>query len=138
AAAHCELEPPPLLLLLLLLLSVDWVAGVAEVAGGDSLTYVRRACGVAEVAGVAGAYSFARKSSGSLLTLMLSVFARPACGELHVSGSGRFGGKIRIEPLPDGGLMAHWNEHTSALLRSAGTCGSGGLLHEYPQEEGAA
>jgi len=36
-----------------------------------------------------------------------------------------FGGKIRLEPLPDGGLQAHWLEHNSALLRSAGTFGSG-------------
>ena len=28
-----------------------------------------------------------------------------------------FGGKIRLEPLPDGGLMAHWNENATALLR---------------------
>jgi hypothetical protein len=39
-----------------------------------------------------------------------------------------FGRKIRLEPLPDGGLVAHWHEHTSALLRSAGTCGSGGRI----------
>jgi len=38
-----------------------------------------------------------------------------------------FGGKIRLEPLPDGGLMAHWNENAAALLRTAalGTFGSG-------------
>jgi DNA invertase Pin-like site-specific DNA recombinase len=28
-----------------------------------------------------------------------------------------FGGKIRLEPLPDGGLMAHWNQNVTALLR---------------------
>jgi hypothetical protein len=28
-----------------------------------------------------------------------------------------FGGKIRLEPLPDGGLMAHWNQNATALLR---------------------
>jgi site-specific DNA recombinase len=28
-----------------------------------------------------------------------------------------FGGKIRLEPLPDGGLMAHWNQNVAALLR---------------------
>jgi hypothetical protein len=27
------------------------------------------------------------------------------------------GGKIRLEPLPDGGLMAHWNQNETALLR---------------------
>ena len=30
-----------------------------------------------------------------------------------------FGGKIRLEPLPDGGLMALWNENAAALLRTA-------------------
>jgi hypothetical protein len=39
-----------------------------------------------------------------------------------------FSGKIRLEPLPDGGLMAHWNENFAALLRHAGTDGSGGLI----------
>jgi hypothetical protein len=28
-----------------------------------------------------------------------------------------FSGKIRLEPLPDGGLIAHWNQNTAALLR---------------------
>ena len=28
-----------------------------------------------------------------------------------------FGGKIRLEPLADGGLMAHWNQNVAALLR---------------------
>ena len=28
-----------------------------------------------------------------------------------------FGGKIRLEPLPDGGLMAHWSQNATALLR---------------------
>jgi site-specific DNA recombinase len=27
-----------------------------------------------------------------------------------------FGGKIRLEPLPDGGLMAHWDQDVTALL----------------------
>jgi len=51
-----------------------------------------------------------------------------------------FGGEIRLEPLPDGGLMAHWNENAAALLRSAalGTFGSGGPLQLFPQEAGAA
>jgi site-specific DNA recombinase len=39
-----------------------------------------------------------------------------------------FGGKIRLEPLPDGGLMAHWNENSYALLKGLGTCGSGGRI----------
>lgn len=28
-----------------------------------------------------------------------------------------FGGKIRLEPLPDGGLMAHWNQNVGALCK---------------------
>jgi hypothetical protein len=28
----------------------------------------------------------------------------------------RFGGKIRLEPLADGGLMAHWNQNIGALV----------------------
>jgi site-specific DNA recombinase len=43
-----------------------------------------------------------------------------------------FGGKIRLEPLPDDGLMAHWNQQTVVLLRGLGTCGSGGLLRLLP------
>ena len=39
-----------------------------------------------------------------------------------------FGGKIRLEPLPDGGLMAHWNQNVGALCKGLGTCGSGGPL----------
>jgi hypothetical protein len=39
-----------------------------------------------------------------------------------------FTGKIRLEPLPNGGLMAHWNENYAALLRLAGTDGSGGRI----------
>ena len=38
-----------------------------------------------------------------------------------------FGGKIRLEPLPDGGLMAHWNQSVGALLKGLGSCGSGGM-----------
>ena len=29
-----------------------------------------------------------------------------------------FGGRIRLEPLKGGGLMAHWDENASALLRA--------------------
>jgi DNA invertase Pin-like site-specific DNA recombinase len=40
-----------------------------------------------------------------------------------------FGGKIRLEPLADGGLMAHWNQHIGALVSTAvGTFGSGGAI----------
>lgn len=30
-----------------------------------------------------------------------------------------FSGKIRLEPLPDGGLVAHWDQNEAALLRAA-------------------
>lgn len=38
-----------------------------------------------------------------------------------------FGGEIRLEPLPDGGLMAHWDQNSAALLTAcermvAGAC----------------
>src|SRR5882724_11801938 len=39
-----------------------------------------------------------------------------------------FGGKIRLEPLADGGLMAHWNQNIGALVSAVGTYGSGGVL----------
>ena len=39
-----------------------------------------------------------------------------------------FGGKIRLVPQLDGGLIAHWNLHPGALLKSLGTYGSGGRL----------
>jgi site-specific DNA recombinase len=43
-----------------------------------------------------------------------------------------FTGRITLEPLPDGGLMAHWNENFAALLRHAGTDGSGGRISPVP------
>ncbi len=39
-----------------------------------------------------------------------------------------FGGKIRLEPLPDAGLMAHWNQNVGALCKDLGSCGSGGRI----------
>lgn len=39
-----------------------------------------------------------------------------------------FGGKIRLEPLPDGELMAHWNQNVGALCKGLGSCGSGGVI----------
>jgi site-specific DNA recombinase len=39
-----------------------------------------------------------------------------------------FGGKIRLEPLPGGGLEAHWMENRQALLRAVGAFGSGGRI----------
>jgi site-specific DNA recombinase len=38
-----------------------------------------------------------------------------------------FGGKIRLEPLPDGGLMAHWNQNEAALLRFEGVVAGAGF-----------
>ncbi len=43
-----------------------------------------------------------------------------------------FGGEIRLQPQRDGGLLARWNLQPAALLRGAGTFGSGGSLREYP------
>ncbi|HEY0942515.1 MAG TPA: recombinase family protein [Steroidobacter sp.] len=39
-----------------------------------------------------------------------------------------FGGEIRLVPEPGGGLTAHWNLHTSALVKTLGTSGSGGRI----------
>jgi site-specific DNA recombinase len=39
-----------------------------------------------------------------------------------------FGGKIRLEPLADGGLMAHWNQNVGALVSAVGSFGSGGRI----------
>jgi site-specific DNA recombinase len=39
-----------------------------------------------------------------------------------------FGGKIRLVPQLDGGLIAHWNLHPGALLKGLGTYGSGGRI----------
>jgi hypothetical protein len=39
-----------------------------------------------------------------------------------------FGGKIRLEPLAGGGLMAHWNQNIGALVSAVGTYGSGGRI----------
>jgi hypothetical protein len=40
-----------------------------------------------------------------------------------------FGGKIRLEPLADGGLMAHLNQNIGALVSAGvGTYGSGGSI----------
>ena len=39
-----------------------------------------------------------------------------------------FGGKIRLDPLPDSGLMAHWSQNVAALVDGLGICGSGGRI----------
>ncbi len=39
-----------------------------------------------------------------------------------------FGGRIGLEPLPDGGLIAHWNQNVGALLARVGSFGSGGVI----------
>jgi hypothetical protein len=36
-----------------------------------------------------------------------------------------FGGKIRLVPQLDGGLMAHWNLHPGALLKGPMVAGAG-------------
>jgi hypothetical protein len=42
-----------------------------------------------------------------------------------------FGGKIRLELLPDGGLQAHWMQSVGALCKGLGTIGSGGGICPY-------
>lgn len=42
-----------------------------------------------------------------------------------------FGGKIRLEPLADGGLMAHGNQNIGALVSAVGTYSSGGGIRTY-------
>lgn len=43
-----------------------------------------------------------------------------------------FGGKIRLEPLADGGSMAHWNQNIGALVSAGvGTYGSGGSIRSW-------
>jgi hypothetical protein len=37
-----------------------------------------------------------------------------------------FGGRIRFEPLPDGGFMAHCNQSVGAVLKGPGASGTGG------------
>ena len=39
-----------------------------------------------------------------------------------------FGGKVRLVPQLDGGLIAHWNLHPGVLLKTLGTSGSGGSI----------
>jgi hypothetical protein len=39
-----------------------------------------------------------------------------------------FGGKIRLVPQLDGGLIAHWNLHPGALLKGKYKIGSGGVI----------
>jgi hypothetical protein len=39
---------------------------------------------------------------------------------------------IRFQPQPDGGLVARWNLQPAALLKAAGTCGSGGRICAVP------
>ena len=43
-----------------------------------------------------------------------------------------FGGRIRLVPEPRGGLTAHWNLHTAALLQGLGAYGSGGVMWAVP------
>ncbi len=41
---------------------------------------------------------------------------------------GLFNGVIRLVPESDGGLMAHWNLNTAALVKAVGSSGSGGRI----------
>jgi hypothetical protein len=41
---------------------------------------------------------------------------------------GLFGGEIRLQPQPDGGLLARWNLQPAVMLKGVGTCGSGGPI----------
>jgi hypothetical protein len=43
-----------------------------------------------------------------------------------------FGGKTRLELLPDGGLQAHWEQNVGALCKGLGTYGSYELYSHYP------
>jgi hypothetical protein len=51
-----------------------------------------------------------------------------AAGKARVILRELFGREIRLQPQPDGGLLALWNLQPAALLRAAGTCGSGGVI----------
>jgi hypothetical protein len=44
-----------------------------------------------------------------------------------------FGAKIRLEPLADGGLMAHWDQNVGALVSAVATFGSGGRALKPPK-----
>lgn len=51
-----------------------------------------------------------------------------AAGKARVILRALFGGEIRLQPQPENGLLALWNLHPAALLRAAGTYGSGGRI----------
>jgi hypothetical protein len=55
-----------------------------------------------------------------------------AAGKARVILRELFGGEIRLQQQPDGGLLALWNLQPAALLRAAGTCGSGGPITLSP------
>ena len=49
----------------------------------------------------------------------------------RVSLCERFSEKIALEPLPGGGLVAHWNQKTAALSKALGSSGSGGAASSF-------
>ncbi len=55
-------------------------------------------------------------------------------GDSRAAGKARailrelFSGEIRLQPQPNGGLVAYWNLQPAALLKGVGTCGSGGRI----------
>jgi hypothetical protein len=53
-----------------------------------------------------------------------------AAGKARVILRELFSGQIRLQPQPDGSLLALWNLQPAALLRAAGTCGSGGVISD--------
>jgi hypothetical protein len=60
-----------------------------------------------------------------------------AAGKARAILSELFGGEIRLQPQPVGRLLALWDLHPAALLRAAGTCGSGGALMRCPARPAA-
>ena len=44
-----------------------------------------------------------------------------------------FSGTIRLEPLPDGGLVAHWVQNAAALLRGSEDVVAGGRFVNFRQ-----
>lgn len=51
-----------------------------------------------------------------------------ASAKARVMLRGAYSGRIELQPDDAGGLTAHWNLNSLALLRPTGTCGSGGRI----------
>jgi hypothetical protein len=56
-----------------------------------------------------------------------------AAAKARIILRGLFGGKIRLLPQLDGGLVAEWALQPAALLRAIGTDGSGGEIRMWTQ-----